>query len=551
MRSAFHRTATLRHVARWAALLSLGACSGDDDKTSAKLAEGCVINTDCDSPLVCAFRKCHNACTTSRDCQAGQRCVASDRPFNVCQLDSERDCQYNSQCAVRQWCGIDGRCRDQCAADRDCIPGQLCVSGTCADPSELVNGGLPARPTDGSPPTGQPCAYTSECPGSMICRAGICAPECLGSADCAGGKTCVDRRCVDSACGASDAGVGLSCTYNSSCPAPLVCRSGACACECLGNADCDDGFVCSTNRCRPATQIGVAGGTVRSADGVIELSIPPSALARNVTFSLEPLEAWPAGALGPVFRIGPSGTTFSIPATLRYRYQAVDLGNTPLSRVVFATAVGASWSPLAGQSVDAASQTITAETPHLSVFGLVDQATLSDGGGGAGGSSTGGAGGMGGASGGNAGAGGAGTGGSGGSGGASGSAGTGGAGGGDASVDTRSDSGTADASLDTVVADTSMCVDTQYRLTSTVLCSWSLSGIPPFDQQKSTAVISYSDGGVQTWVNVPAAVDCSTVSYGFYYDLAASPPTLNGCPAVCGLVRPDPNAPVDFMFVCP
>ncbi|MET0593083.1 MAG: hypothetical protein ABW133_10310, partial [Polyangiaceae bacterium] len=405
--SAAFRVKTLRLAARWAAVLALGGCAGDDERPYAKLAEGCVLNTDCDSPLVCAFRKCHNACSTSRDCQPGQRCVASDRPFNVCQLESERDCQYHSQCAVRQLCGVDGRCRDQCAADRDCLPAQLCVSGTCAELSELVNGGLPIRPGDAGPPSGQPCSYTSECPSPMICRAGICAPECLASSDCSGGRACVDRRCVDSACAAGDAGVGLACTYNSSCPAPLVCRSGSCACECLGNADCADGFVCSSNRCRPATQIGAEGGIVRSNDGVIELSIPPNALSRNVTFAIEPLEAWPAGALGKVFQIGPSGTTFATPATLRYHYEPSDLGNTPLNRVVFATAAGAAWSPLDAQVVDAAAQTITAETPHLSVFGLVDNRFVvpSDGGpgtGGAGGSggSTGGTGGTGGASGG-------------------------------------------------------------------------------------------------------------------------------------------------------
>src|SRR5687767_388278 len=117
-------------------VIAFGACSSDD--ALGQLAEGCVINTDCNSPLVCAFRRCHNACVTTRDCPAGQRCVASDRPFNVCQLDIERDCQYKSQCAVGQACGVDLRCRDACAADRDCIPGQLCVSGTCAELPELV-----------------------------------------------------------------------------------------------------------------------------------------------------------------------------------------------------------------------------------------------------------------------------------------------------------------------------------------------------------------------------------------------------------------------------
>jgi hypothetical protein len=83
-----------------------------------------------------------------------------------------------------------------------------------------------------------------------------------------------------------------------------------------------------------------------------------------------------------------------------------------------------------------------------------------------------------------------------------------------------------------------------------MLCGWSLAGLPPFDPQKSTAQATYSDGGVQTWVHVPAAVDCSTVQSGFYYDLAAQPPLLLGCPSVCGLIRPDPSATVDFLLAC-
>src|SRR5258706_166478 len=96
------------------------ACSSDEP-TPKGLAEGCFINTDCTSPLVCAFRKCHRACTTWRDCEPGQRCMASDRPFHVCQLAGERPCAFNSSCPMGQVCGVDGECRDQCAADRDCL----------------------------------------------------------------------------------------------------------------------------------------------------------------------------------------------------------------------------------------------------------------------------------------------------------------------------------------------------------------------------------------------------------------------------------------------
>ena len=67
------------------------------DRRPKGLAEGCIINTDCSSPLVCAFRKCHQACTSSRDCEPGQRCMASDRPFHVCQLPDERLCCFQQR----------------------------------------------------------------------------------------------------------------------------------------------------------------------------------------------------------------------------------------------------------------------------------------------------------------------------------------------------------------------------------------------------------------------------------------------------------------------
>src|SRR4051812_33946083 len=99
-------------------LLLASACSDSEHPKTATLAAGCAINTDCESPLVCAFQRCHSACETSRDCDPGQRCMASDRPFHVCQLAEEQQCAYNSQCPEGQVCGKDGQCRDQCASDR-------------------------------------------------------------------------------------------------------------------------------------------------------------------------------------------------------------------------------------------------------------------------------------------------------------------------------------------------------------------------------------------------------------------------------------------------
>src|SRR5512135_3410819 len=89
------------------ALVVLLFSSCGSDHVAARIAEGCLINSDCTSPLVCAFRRCHNACSATRDCPAGQRCVASDRPFKVCELSEEKHCARTVDCPPGMVCGID------------------------------------------------------------------------------------------------------------------------------------------------------------------------------------------------------------------------------------------------------------------------------------------------------------------------------------------------------------------------------------------------------------------------------------------------------------
>jgi hypothetical protein len=156
---------------------------GDEEDPLARVGDGCTINSDCNDPLVCVFRRCHAQCEETRDCPDGQRCVIGTPPVHVCQLSDQASCQYNSQCAGDQVCAIDGQCRDQCQGDLDCLPGQVCATGTCADPDELVDGRLPSAPNPVQA-TGQPCLYTSECPDGLVCKDGLCNLECLGDADC-------------------------------------------------------------------------------------------------------------------------------------------------------------------------------------------------------------------------------------------------------------------------------------------------------------------------------------------------------------------------------
>lgn len=175
------------------AVLALGfalsgplAC-GEEDSALLLLGDGCSLNSDCEEGLICAFGVCHSACATSEDC-SGARCIADERRGRVCQFDEAATCSFNSECPPPLICGRDGACRNQCANDRDCVPGQVCRVTTCAEPEELEDDTLPPSPN--VDPVGSPCALSSDCPPGpggevLVCRANLCSYACFTTVDCA------------------------------------------------------------------------------------------------------------------------------------------------------------------------------------------------------------------------------------------------------------------------------------------------------------------------------------------------------------------------------
>ncbi|MBW2524931.1 MAG: hypothetical protein JRI23_12175 [Deltaproteobacteria bacterium] len=181
-------------VAAVAALGLLYACSEDPEAEAIvrALGEGCLLDSDCEGDLVCVFRRCHQECNTSEDCPldgAGdhERCVCGEHPHQVCQLEADKFCRYDSECPGLQVCGLDERCRDACAADRDCLAGQVCRSATCAELEELdPDGRLVAAAANG---LGRRCFYSSDClpgPGGLTlwCNDGVCVFACYEERDC-------------------------------------------------------------------------------------------------------------------------------------------------------------------------------------------------------------------------------------------------------------------------------------------------------------------------------------------------------------------------------
>jgi hypothetical protein len=115
------------------------AASGCDSSKAqlAGLAQGCSLNSDCTSPLVCVFSLCHNQCIETRDCPPGERCVSVGVDSNICELPGESSCTNGATCPNGLVCAADNQCRNGCGAAQACpVEGQSCVAGACYDPAQ-------------------------------------------------------------------------------------------------------------------------------------------------------------------------------------------------------------------------------------------------------------------------------------------------------------------------------------------------------------------------------------------------------------------------------
>lgn len=179
-------------------LVGLGCA---DETPLRELKEGCSLTSECRDPLVCAFKKCHVECKSSKDCPNNQRCVEAEKPYYVCQFEEDSACVRNSDCSGDQVCSRDGQCRDQCASSRDCLPDQTCVESVCADQRELnETGQLPVAQQE-QKVEGVGCLRASDCTGDLVCKLGVCTVECVNDKDCLSSWTCIAQasgagRCV-------------------------------------------------------------------------------------------------------------------------------------------------------------------------------------------------------------------------------------------------------------------------------------------------------------------------------------------------------------------
>jgi len=124
-------------------------------------------------------------------------------------------------------------------------------------------------------------------------------------------------------------------------------------------------------------QVGPAGGTVTLAGGKVRVVVPAGAVTAPVTLTATPrggaLPGTPAGwrVVGPVYDLGPDGTTFSQPVTVTMPFERAALpvwamtGDLGLLRLS-----SGQWNELTDLSVDVTAGTISGRTIGFSGFGV-------------------------------------------------------------------------------------------------------------------------------------------------------------------------------------
>lgn len=123
-------------------------------------------------------------------------------------------------------------------------------------------------------------------------------------------------------------------------------------------------------------RVGPRGGVLRPTTGTIRLEIPPGAVDRPTTFSIDQLASPPRPhadglVVTRAFEIGPTGTTFDPPAILTLRADAPGENAIPPDADVTTRSWNATaqrWDELGTPRFDPKRSTVTARIPHLSLW---------------------------------------------------------------------------------------------------------------------------------------------------------------------------------------
>ena len=120
--------------------------------------------------------------------------------------------------------------------------------------------------------------------------------------------------------------------------------------------------------------IGSSGGEIATDDGQVALSFPSGALGSSTAITIEPAaQAYPeTGAWAKTVELGPDGSTFAKPVTLKIVYDVTKLPTGVIPEALkLSTWVNDHWEEVPGSTLNVGDATISAPISHFSTYGLV------------------------------------------------------------------------------------------------------------------------------------------------------------------------------------
>jgi hypothetical protein len=118
-----------------------------------------------------------------------------------------------------------------------------------------------------------------------------------------------------------------------------------------------------------------AGGTLTSADGIVELNVPAGVVSSATVFSIQAIRNHCPGGSGNAYRILPEGTIFAQPVTLSFHYADTSIADERVLGIAYQDADHTWFAPKV-VSLHEATNKINVETRHLSDWSLFERLAL-------------------------------------------------------------------------------------------------------------------------------------------------------------------------------
>ena len=123
--------------------------------------------------------------------------------------------------------------------------------------------------------------------------------------------------------------------------------------------------------------IGPEGGTLATADGRVQLTIPAGAVDKATTISIQPITNHTPNGVGQSYRFLPDGIQFSKPAILTFTYTDAEIKNSvPAALGIAYQRANKIWFAVPGKQIDTDKHQVSVPMLHFSDWSLFEEFSL-------------------------------------------------------------------------------------------------------------------------------------------------------------------------------